>query len=491
MDTNIVDSDGAIAQLITNEEDLDFSKDICLFGGRQHKRFIKNKIKTCQNSEKEIFEKQLLSLEDTEINHGTFEAFGKLPKLKVIKFGQIPRQFILDGILHREEEERKASWMELFFDLVFVGVIGQLSHTVQHDLVFHHIWEYFIKFGIIWRVWSMQTSFVNRFLRQDLYAKMYLLTVATIAVCLSLSLNDLHAGIPTTFIVFYLLNDLVSIFCQMGLGLFKIQFLLDLTCFNITSVITAIPAILALSYEHDSRNIFLSINILMSNFVFLPLNGFFARIFKPKYRIALNIEHWCERYGAFTIIVLGESVIAILNGASTFNGYFCSVCGLIVAASVQWIYFDVDSAKQYMHAIRRNRYSGLIWYSLHLPFHAMIAFSGACLGLLIQDTHEEHKYSKNAQSGYITSVGLTLLIMGVIGLTHKDLDKQENRILNISKTVRKAIRFFVSIVLIVVGFVSPSFRFAPTWNIGFLALLAIVLIGLEEYGKLETCKSKR
>lgn len=33
-----------------------------------------------------------------------------------------------------ENKERKATWLELFFDLVFVAVVAQLSHSLAEDV---------------------------------------------------------------------------------------------------------------------------------------------------------------------------------------------------------------------------------------------------------------------------------------------------------------------------------------------------------------------
>ena len=494
------DATGSEIQVVMEEGELDFSSNVCMFGGAQHKRFISNKIKICNEKEKEKYEKQLKLLnteEEISINHATFEVFGKIPKLRVIEhpkgkgvFNPLRiRQYLLDGILHREEAERKASWMELFFDLIFVGVIGQLGHTAAHHLDGHGIWEYFIKFAMVWRAWSLQVSINNRFLTNDLYSKIYLLIIAAVAIGMSLNIGE--AGISSVFIGFYLLNDAVTVFCQFVISLTRRNFLRDLSCANFSHLLMSLPAIASFAYDGDTRNTLLTISIILHIYVALPFNLILHRIAKPKHRTALNIEHWSERYGGFTIIVLCESVLAILYSEMTTDGYGSSVLGMIVAASIQWIYFDVDSAKQYLHAVRRSYKTGILWYCLHLPFHASIAFSGACLSVIIQDISGTGKYSKAAQTGYITSVGFIMFFMGLIGLTHQSLDKKQNRVLNISKGFRIWLRFGISIVVIIIGSVSSGFGYSPTLSVGLLAVMLFSLVVVEEWGRLETINCRR
>eukprot|EP00835_Amoeboradix_gromovi_P001159 NODE_47_length_27404_cov_0.284270.p4 type:complete len:550 gc:universal NODE_47_length_27404_cov_0.284270:24111-25760(+) len=477
-------------QIVMDEEELDFSKNCCMFGSEQHKKFIKNRIETCKDSEKDLYEKQLNVLEETdkdEYTHATYELFGKLPNLRVIRHPRVGvihplrvQQYIYQDILHREEEERKTSWMELFFDLIFAGVISQLSHSLQHHFDSLGIWEFFIKFVMIWRVWSLQVLSMNRFFSRDLIPKIYLLIVAAIAIGLSLNLGDYH--ISAMFIAFYLINELVHLLNVLVFSIAQPLFFKDLTINNFITTLMTIPAISALFFEgYYTRNILLTVNILLTLYCNMPANFVLTSIFKPKHKIALNIEHWSERFGLFTIIVLGESVLAILTSNFGYS-YPTSVLGMIVVASIQWIYFDVDSAKQYLHAVRRSRYTGVMWFMLQMPLHCSIAFSGACLGMLVVDLDKSNKYTNLAQSAYIFSLGLVLLFMGLINMTHKSLDDTESRVLNIPKRMRLMFRFCVSAVLIVIASALDPYAISVIVVVGLCALLFFFMVIVEEWG---------
>ncbi len=62
---------------------------------------------------------------------------------------------------------RHATWLELFFDLVFVAAIGPTTHILSHA---HHghisgmqIFEFLFSFIPIWWIWASHTYFSNRF----------------------------------------------------------------------------------------------------------------------------------------------------------------------------------------------------------------------------------------------------------------------------------------------------------------------------------------
>lgn len=73
---------------------------------------------------------------------------------------------------------------------------------------------------------------------------------------------------------------------------------------------------------------------------------------------ALNIEHKVERTNAFVTLVFGYSVVAIIyQSAAPFglNAYYGKAAlGLIQAFCFNWIYFELDGADLFAHAIRRS-----------------------------------------------------------------------------------------------------------------------------------------
>jgi low temperature requirement protein LtrA len=87
---------------------------------------------------------------------------------------------------------------------------------------------------------------------------------------------------------------------------------------------------------------------------------------------AVNIEHKVERTNAFVTLVFGYSVVAIIyqNAASLgLNAFFGkAVLGLVQAFCFNWIYFELDGADLFAHAIRRNVTSGM------LPFYPNLEY---------------------------------------------------------------------------------------------------------------------
>ena len=72
-----------------------------------------------------------------------------------------------DGFLRRprlwEGHGRRASWSELFFDLILVAAVAQVGEPLRHDYSFHGLVRYAFLFSLIWWAWNGHTYFHSRF----------------------------------------------------------------------------------------------------------------------------------------------------------------------------------------------------------------------------------------------------------------------------------------------------------------------------------------
>src|SRR5690349_13150855 len=76
---------------------------------------------------------------------------------------QPPRLIFAD-----DEEERRVSWLELFYDLVFVVVISQLSHYLAEHVSLAGALSFGLLFVPVWWVWIGGTIYNARFETPDI-----------------------------------------------------------------------------------------------------------------------------------------------------------------------------------------------------------------------------------------------------------------------------------------------------------------------------------
>lgn len=160
-----------------------------------------------------------------------------------------------------------------------------------------------------------------------------------------------------------------------------------------------------------------------------------AKIFE--FYPAINIEHRTERMNAFVTLVFGYSVVALLY-QSTKDGidahYGKGVLGLTQAFCFNWMYFEIDGSNLHTHAIRRHKYTSMIWTMSHLPFIMAYVLGGGALSRLVLavDTPDSHldalaePYRAKAEADipwgirwfYCGGFSVALIFMGFISISH-------------------------------------------------------------------------
>jgi len=99
---------------------------------------------------------------------------------------------------------------------------------------------------------------------------------------------------------------------------------------------------------------------------------------------AIHVSHLTERYGAFFIIVLGESVVAVVAGVAgthfALATSIVAIAGFVIALCLWWIYFDLADT-----SVVGRGLLGLVYVYAHFPLLAGVAAIGA--GTKIAITH--------------------------------------------------------------------------------------------------------
>src|SRR5215471_11148965 len=66
-----------------------------------------------------------------------------------------------------EHPGRRVTWLELFFDLIFVAAVAQVAEPLRHDYSFVELARLAPLFALIWWAWTGHTFFSTRFDTDD------------------------------------------------------------------------------------------------------------------------------------------------------------------------------------------------------------------------------------------------------------------------------------------------------------------------------------
>ncbi|MDO5750844.1 MAG: low temperature requirement protein A [Rothia sp. (in: high G+C Gram-positive bacteria)] len=244
------------------------------------------------------------------------------------------------------EPHRVASTLELFFDLVFVIAVGiagtQLHHALSHGHVFPGVMAFLFIFFCIWWAWMNFTWFATAFDNDDwVYRAMTFLQMGGVLT--------MAAGIAP----FFESNDIVV--AATGYVIMRVAMCAQWVRAGMNN-----PEYSRVAYTYAAGIAIMQVYWVISGMMHLPapwnsvalIIGMVGELSVPvlaerKQQTPWHAHHITERYGLFTLIVLGESLLGSANAiiAGVNEGHLdwrliaIAVMALVVAGGMWWIYF--------------------------------------------------------------------------------------------------------------------------------------------------------
>lgn len=322
------------------------------------------------------------------------------------------RRSLLRPVLRRSREEshRAATPLELLFDLCFVVAIAVLAAGLHHGLADGHalsgVIGYVALFIPIWWAWMSYTWYATAFDNDDLLFR--LLTLAQMGGVLVLAAS-LPAALDGNFVPFTLA------YTAMRLPLIAqwLRAALDdkeHRAFALRYVYGIIGAqslwLIALAFPMPVR-----IGVWVLALTADLLTPVWATRVAPVR--AFHAGHIAERYGLFTLIVLGETILAVSIGArdviaaGSLDLVTITLCAaaLITAFAIWWLYFDTLGRE----ALERHRRAAFIWGYGHALLYASIAAIGAGVQAQVENPSAPG-------AGWFTAVPTALVLLSLAWL---------------------------------------------------------------------------
>jgi low temperature requirement protein LtrA len=297
--------------------------------------------------------------------------------------------------------------VELFYDLVFVFAITQLSHGLLEHLTPTGILQYGLLFLGVWWMW-MYTTWTTNWLnpaatpvRQLLFALMALGLVMSAA--LPQAFTDRGLAFALAYVAQHLLRTSYGIHAFGHRSAQGRNFIRILAWLTTSGVCWIAGGLADPSLRFGWWAAAIAIEYLG------PAARFRTPLLGPSSTADWNVDphHMAERCGLFVIIALGESLL--VTGA-TFAGLawqapqlLAFAAAFIGSVAMWWIYFDsgLDRAiHHFQQASDRGRVARLAYTYLHLPIVAGIVLCAVADELVL------------AHPGHASNAGLWMMLGG-------------------------------------------------------------------------------
>src|SRR4051812_44982965 len=208
------------------------------------------------------------------------------------------------------DRSRPVGWLELFFDLVFVVVFSRLAHHLAGHVDAGGVATFAVQFLAVFWVWNAFTYYTERFesdgLENRLLTFLAIVPVAGLAVFADDGLGAGYAG----FAVSYLLARAVNQFGWLRAGRHVREFRPVAARFLAGYLLAAALVGAAFALSGGTRVLLFTLAVLVE--IVTPYFTATLQSTLPR----LSTSKFPERFGLFTIIVLGESVVGVIVGLS-------------------------------------------------------------------------------------------------------------------------------------------------------------------------------
>lgn len=276
---------------------------------------------------------------------------------------------------------REVSFLELFYDLVYVVLIAQVSHHLAQHVGWEGILDFSIVFGLIWFAWFNGTFWHELHARADGRSRNYIFLQMGLLALLAVFAGEATGATGAAFAYTYSL-----LFILFTWQWYTVQRVDDpryrpVTMRYLSGMVLTVVLVVISGFLDEIR-------IWIWGFIVVAwvITGFLMMTRSRTEGFGEGVTaSLVERVGLFTIVVLGEVVVGVVTGiidAPERSPLIVAtgIVGLTIGYGIWWNYFDLLGRR-----VPDQTGAPLsIWLFAHLPLTMAIAAGGAAMVSLVE-----------------------------------------------------------------------------------------------------------
>lgn len=353
---------------------------------------------------------------------------------------------------------RSVSWLELFYDLVYVGTLIQIGNFLSDNTNIVGFGQFVVLMVVIWWAWTGETFYQNRFVSDDLLHRclvfLQMFAIASLGISVSLAFGPLYVQFTLAYVVIRLLLVIMYLRAMRSHPESRSLSWGYVTGFGLGALIWLASLLLPANLHWVGWLVGIAVELSV------PLLPGMRRL---QAQHTFDQHHLKERFGIFTLIVLGEAFIKVLDDAQGsligIPELAFSTFGLIVMYALWWLYFsDVDDTRISLQAPLRR----LVWLYSHVLLVISLVMFGVgakkLFGAVIE--HPGEALYTPYRLLYMGSVALYLVALALVEYGTQEISWR-----------RIAVRLGGAAAVVIIGLVATTLD-----PIGFVIPIAIVMV---------------
>src|SRR3954468_461189 len=215
--------------------------------------------------------------------------------------------------------ERKISWLELFYDLVYVVAIGQLTHNVAAHPSLRTVGFSFLLFSMVFWSWVNGSQYYdlhgNEGVRTRLLTFWQMLAMAAV----SITITDAFEGNHKPFAISFMMVQLMITYLWMSVDYYDKGHRKFSIFYTVHYSISFVLLFISVFTTADTATILWIIAFIFNATPPLTAAGTVVRELKKQGQVFTASAAIVERFGLFTIIIMTESILSTVTGIAEFK----------------------------------------------------------------------------------------------------------------------------------------------------------------------------
>jgi len=373
-------------------------------------------------------------------------------------------------------EKRGGTWLELFFDLVYVAILVELGSRLSSNFTLSGVIEFAALFVPIWWSWLALVFYTRYFPSDDIGQRALTAVYMFFMIMLAFEIHAVTSDTLSYFVVSYGFTKLVLAFMYLRAWH---QFPEYRATTSHNAAIYFGLWLLWMGIAIVAPQNFWLWGLAIGIDILIPLIIRGSHTLRNKQEPAhppLKRHYMLHRFGELTIIVLGEFFIKLIASSSgttiqPFN-FYLAACMLMISLSMWWLYFDHTDHVQ----LNIEQAKPVYWIYTHYFLLAAITAYGV-VGTKVFAYTPGHVLSRDKVLLFCIALAIAVVALGIIDWASPEGNGR------LSRKPHLHIRIVAALVLL--GLAGLGTLINVGWFVTLAAIVFVVQVGIDIWKRLQ------
>ena len=371
-----------------------------------------------------------------------------------------------------EEHDESATWLDLFFDLIYVAILIELGNRLSSNFSLQGTIEFaFIFVPILWS-WLGIVFYTRYFPTDDIGQRILTVAYMAVVIVMAFEIHSITAETATAFVITY---GIIKFLLALMYGRAWLHYPEYRSMTGHYAVVYTFAGLLWLLIGLVAPTNLVLWGVALAVTIFAPVYLRLLRNWLGRSELHHPPEkhhYLMHRFGELTIIVLGEFFVKLITSSSgreliAFN-FYIGGCLLAISVSIWWLYFD-----HLGHASLTAKRSKIgLWIYNHYPLLAAITAYGV-VGNKVFVALPGEPLADDKRLLLCISLAIGVLALGIVEWASPE--KAGPR----SRPHQMVIRIVSAIVLL--GLAIAGGQLGAGLLVSLIALIFLIQVGLDVY----------